>query len=58
MKPLSDEQREKAKERSRLYYLAHKEHCRMLSYERALKKGRIKAPRKETLERYGLSESA
>ena len=54
MKPLSEEQRCKAKERSRLYYLAHRDHCRKRAWERAWKSGRIMRPKPTTLARYGL----
>ena len=54
MKPLSEEQRVKAKERSRLYYQANRDRCRQLAYERAFKSGRIVRPKPSTLARYGL----
>ena len=58
MKALSDEQKVKAKERSRLYYAANRDRCRLAAYERAMRSGRIKQPRATTLARYGLEASA
>ncbi len=48
--------KEKARERSHNYYAANRERCKKTAYERALRQGKIKQPKQNTLEAHGLSD--
>ena len=52
---MSEVERMRARARSKTYYERHKAESGKRAYERHLRLGRIKHPRSETLEKWGIS---